>query len=410
MAPDGWTQIRLGPVCTKIGSGATPRGGRDAYLQNGSYALIRSQNVYNDGFRREGLAFINESQAAELSNVEVEKDDVLVNITGDSVARCCQVDASVLPARVNQHVAIVRPDPKRLDPRLLRYLLVSPQMRAQLLSWAGSGGTRPALTKGMLESLEVVAPQDVTEQGAIAHILGTFDDKIELNRQMNEVIDELVLTEFQRRFSNSEGARETPLSKLMDLKRELVDPRAFPSESFDHYSLPAYDDGRVPQRQRGEKIKSVKFGVPDGAVLVSKLNPTIPRVWIPLPASPQVRRIASTEFMVLTPRPPLSNAFLYTLWRSGPLRQELTARVTGTSGSHQRVRPEDVLSVTVDVPGEIALVRFGEFATPLYQRYVANLQQSEVLAALRDALLPRLVSGEIRLGRGGRAEVAPAAP
>ena len=142
-----WLEVTLGDVCTKIGSGATPRGGKEVYLEDGPYALIRSQNIYNAGFTRDGLAFISDEQAEALRNVEVLPDDVLLNITGDSVARVCQVDVAVLPARVNQHVAIVRPDPDTLDPGYLRYYLASPAVQAMLLSWAGSGGTRNALTK-----------------------------------------------------------------------------------------------------------------------------------------------------------------------------------------------------------------------------------------------------------------------
>ena len=177
-----WRTFRLGEICTKIGSGATPRGGSKVYRECGPVSLIRSQNVYNDGFRHAGLAFIDENRARELQNVEVEPGDVLLNITGDSVARICQVDPLALPARVNQHVAIVRPEPDVLDPRFLRYALVSPEFRARMLSWARSGGTRNALTKGMIQSLEVLTPSDPGEQRAIAHILGTLDDKIELNR------------------------------------------------------------------------------------------------------------------------------------------------------------------------------------------------------------------------------------
>ena len=120
---DEWRDVTLGEVCTKIGSGATPRGGKDVYLQDSPYSLIRSQNVYNDGFRRDGLAFIGEHHADELRNVEVFEDDVLLNITGDSVARICKVAPDVLPARVNQHVAIIRPDSVNLDPGYLRYYL-----------------------------------------------------------------------------------------------------------------------------------------------------------------------------------------------------------------------------------------------------------------------------------------------
>ena len=88
--------LRLGDVTTKIGSGATPRGGDKVYRESG-VALIRSQNVYNDGFHVEGLAFITDEDAKQLSHVEVKEGDVLLNITGDSVARVCQVPTEILP-------------------------------------------------------------------------------------------------------------------------------------------------------------------------------------------------------------------------------------------------------------------------------------------------------------------------
>src|SRR6266478_3064914 len=125
-------KIRLGDACEKIGSGATPRGGGEVYLSNG-VALIRSQNVYNDGFRNEGLAFLGESHARELNNVEAKSGDVLLNITGDSVARVCQVPDHILPARVNQHVAIIRPRKGVLDSRYLRYFLSSRTMQDHML-------------------------------------------------------------------------------------------------------------------------------------------------------------------------------------------------------------------------------------------------------------------------------------
>ena len=196
-----WHEAALGSVCIKIGSGATPRGGKDVYLEEGPYTLIRSQNVYNDSFHRDGLAFIGEGHAHELQNVEVFEEDVLLNITGDSVARVCQVAPDVLPARVNQHVAIIRPDSINLDAGYLRYYLASPEMQTMLLSWAGSGGTRNALTKGMIESLEIPLPP-LPEQRAIARILGALDDKIELNRRMNQTLEAMASAIFQDWFVN----------------------------------------------------------------------------------------------------------------------------------------------------------------------------------------------------------------
>lgn len=108
-----WREVKLGDLCTKIGSGATPRGGSESYKEFG-VSLIRSQNVLDLKFSEDGLAFIDEIQANDLKNVIVEKNDVLMNITGDSVARVCKVPTKILPARVNQHVAIIRSDENKL--------------------------------------------------------------------------------------------------------------------------------------------------------------------------------------------------------------------------------------------------------------------------------------------------------
>jgi type I restriction enzyme S subunit len=153
-----WQSIELGPAAEKIGSGATPRGGKESYLSEGPFALIRSQNVLDLAFSREGLAYISADQASALSNVEVQPADVLMNITGDSVARVCMVDPDILPARVNQHVSILRAKPTVFDQRYLLYALVQPKMKQQLLSLASAGATRNALTKGDLERLQIARP------------------------------------------------------------------------------------------------------------------------------------------------------------------------------------------------------------------------------------------------------------
>ncbi len=246
-----WQQIQLGKVCLKIGSGATPRGGKDAY-RGGNTALIRSQNIYNDRFTHEGLAYINDSQAHELRNVVVEKNDVLLNITGDSVARCCQVDPDVLPARVNQHVAIIRTQPDVLDSRFLRYVLVSPSMQDHLLALASAGATRNALTKAMIESLGFQAPR-IEEQRAIAHILGTLDDKIELNRRANETLESMAHVMFKSWFVNFEPVR----AKLENRWQRGQSLPGLPAHLYDLFPERLVDSelGEVP-----EGWKHIPFG------------------------------------------------------------------------------------------------------------------------------------------------------
>ena len=156
---EGWRVVRLGDITTKIGSGATPRGGQSAYQEKG-ITLIRSLNVYDERFEDEGLAFIDDEQAAQLSHVTVEPRDILLNITGASVARCCMVPERHLPARVNQHVMIIRVDTTLTDPSFVLCAINSDQRKRQLLSYAQVGATREALTKETVTNFEIVLPDE----------------------------------------------------------------------------------------------------------------------------------------------------------------------------------------------------------------------------------------------------------
>ena len=155
--PKGWKVTPLRAVTTKIGSGATPRGGKDAYKSEGIH-LIRSLNIYDYSFEFDDLAFIDEQQAAELDNVTVEENDILLNITGASVARCALILSYLLPARVNQHVAIIRTDPSKASPFYVLDSINNDQRKQQLLALAQGGATREALTKDTVSNFEIVLP------------------------------------------------------------------------------------------------------------------------------------------------------------------------------------------------------------------------------------------------------------
>ena len=214
-----WIDIRLGDACTKIGSGATPRGGGAVYLDAGPIAFIRSQNIYNDGFSLDGMVYLDEKLAQGLANVQVEDLDVLLNITGDSVARACQVVEEVLPARVNQHVAIIRANQKVLWPTYLRYFLVSPAMQAHMLGLAAVGATRNALTKGMIESFSIRCPKEVDDQKAIADILLSLDKKIAINRRINQTLEAMAQAIFKSWFVDFD-----PVKAKIATKQEGRDP------------------------------------------------------------------------------------------------------------------------------------------------------------------------------------------
>lgn len=156
--PKEWDVYPLKALTTKIGSGATPRGGKGVYKETG-ISLIRSLNIHDDKFIHKDLAFIDDEQAAKLDNVAVEPGDVLLNITGASVCRCSMVDNSVLPARVNQHVCIIRADTELIFPEYLIYLFISKSYKSKLLNLSTSAGaTREALTKDQVCNLDIPVP------------------------------------------------------------------------------------------------------------------------------------------------------------------------------------------------------------------------------------------------------------
>jgi type I restriction enzyme S subunit len=212
-----WATIPLGGLCIKIGSGATPRGGNESYKQSG-VALVRSMNVHLGRFKPDDLAFIDETQAAKLNNVVLEKNDVLLNITGASVARCCMLDNSVLPARVNQHVCILRPESSRLNCQYLMRFLTTEQTQQKLLNIAGAGATREAITKSEIEKFSIPLPP-LAEQKRIAAILDAADalraKRREALAQLDALLQSTFLTLFGDPVSNPMGWAQAELGDLV---------------------------------------------------------------------------------------------------------------------------------------------------------------------------------------------------
>ena len=429
---EAWTSVNLGRCCIKIGSGATPRGGKRVYLSRGPYALIRSQNVLNDGFAHAGLAYIGERHAAELGNVEVLDGDVLLNITGDSVARACQVDTRILPARVNQHVAIIRPDPTKLDPGFLRYFLICPETQAKLLSWAGSGGTRNALTKAMIEAFDVLAPEDVWEQRAIARVLGALDAKVELNRRTSETLEAIARALFKSWFVDFEPVQARTEGRNTGLRRDLAD--LFPDRFVDSEmgEIPEgwtirrvsdvckrIENGGTPKRSVREywngDIKWFKTSeladkpVLDSAEHITELGlrnsscKTWPpeTVLIALYASPTVGRLgilatsgaANQACCALVAEADVGASFLYYVLRFGrPHFQNVAVGAAQQNISQSIVKDYQFVMPTADV-----LRAFGGLAKEIYLQRVSRHSESDSLRELCSTLLPKLVSGELRV-------------
>ena len=176
-----------------------------------------------------------------------------------------------------------------------------------------------------------------------------------------------------------------PLRRLVIVHREQVNPLDYPQQDFLHFSIPAYDDGQRPVTQKGYEIKSSKFLVPPDSVLLSRINPRFPRVWLPnIDAS--VPAVASTEFLVCTPKDGIDRRFLFYACLSPQFYKELRGRVTGTSSSHQRVRPEDALSIPVPVPPLPEQHAIAHILGTLDDKIELDRRMNETLEAMARAL------------------------
>lgn len=281
------------------------------------------------------------------------------------------------------------------DERFAFYLLASLDLRR-----FDSGSAQASLNRNYIYPIEVRVPP-VGEQKRIARTLGALDDKIDLNRRMNQTLESMARAIFKSWFVDDDvavGAMDLGVVEdLVVLHKESLDPSSNPEELFDHYSIPAFDSNRYPAKEAGGNIKSNKSIVPKGAILLSKLNPRIPRAWRPRLCGDR-RSISSTEFLVVTPRHGENDRdFIYSLFCSKEFMDTFASRATGTSGSHQRVRPDDLLAASCPVPNPELRRRYSEVVGPMFEKIDATREESRTLAALRDTLLPKLLSGEIRV-------------
>lgn len=401
-----WEHIRLGSVCSKIGSGATPRGGERVYIDAG-ISFIRSQNIYNGVFDTAGLVYLTEQHAEHLKGVSVESRDILLNITGDSVARCCQVPDSVLPARVNQHVSIIRPDEKELLPEFLCYYLISPIMQKYLLSRAGSGETRKALTKRMIEDLEIPKPA-ITIQRRIVDVLSAYDELIENNRRRIQLLEQAARLLYKEwfvhlRFPGHEHTR-------------IIDgvPEGWQIGTIG--DLGKVITGKTPSKKKPENFGSdlpfIKTPDMHGKAIVvhtedslseegakTQANKTLP------PRSIFVSCIGTVGTVAFNASPAQTNqqinsivpaSDLVTYWAYF-MAKELKPLLEGMGGGATmvNVNKSKFSGIKVVIPSKQLLNLFSDFVKPVFDQ-IENLMISNArLAKARDLLLPKLMNGEV---------------
>ena len=428
-----WSQVQVADL-GHVATGRTPPGNDPAYYDGDVPFLTPSDMVECRRVERtaRSLSPYGEKQLARC----LIPHGVGVSCIGWQMGKAVLIDR---PTVTNQQINSVIVSESVADSSFVYYSFTA--RRSELFNLGAGGSRTPILNKGDFKRLPFMLPA-LDEQRAIAHILGTLDDKIELNRRMNETLEAMARALFKSWFVDFDPVRAKaeghdpglpqPLADLFPARlvdsdlgkipegwevgtfgdvveqhRDNENPLTSPDTRFRHFSIPAFDEGQWPKQEFGESIKSQKSRVPPGVVLLSKLNPEIERVWL-VDVQAEDRAVCSTEFVVLRPRAPHGRSYAYCVARSPVFRQGIEGLVTGTSKSHQRAQTGSILGLNVVRPPDSLLHLLERAAESLLKRTLECRRESVTLAALRDTLLPKLISGELRIQDNERIiEVAP---
>lgn len=385
-----WRQCKLGDICDTISERF--RTNKDEVV------LINTSDVFDGKVTNHSFSE-NKNLAGQFKKA-FRKDDILYSEIRPQNRRFGYVDFDSTDYVASTKLMVLRNRPDQVVPKYLFQLLKSDSVidELQLIAETRSG-TFPQITFTELASLSILLPP-IQTQYVIAEVLSSLDEKIDQLTQQNSTLDALVQTYFRQWFLEENMNDSISVLEVATLENNSVNPSRHPLEPYYHYSIPAFDNDQTPSVELGKAILSNKFSVLPDSILVSKLNPVTPRVWR-IDENVQPNSVCSTEFQVLKPKNKKHNLFLYCLMKSNDVVSSFAMSATGTSGSHQRIRPEYILEVEMPAPDDDKLALFNEVCNPLMERVKKNQIQIKTLRKLRDTLLPKLLSGEVRVKEMG---------
>jgi type I restriction enzyme S subunit len=387
-----WREVLLEDVAEEITVGYVGPMASE-YVAEG-VPFLRSQNVEPLRINLQDMKFITMEFHDRLAKSALSPGDVVIVRTGKPGA--CAVIPDSLPVSNCSDVVIVRCGEK-LNAKFLAYYINT--VAAHHVSAHLVGAVQQHFNVSSARKMRMRLPQ-INEQRAIASLLGALDDKIELNRRMNETLESLAQSLFQEWFvaptrnGLPEGWRDAALPEVIKVN---------PTRSLRKGEVAPYlDMANMPMRSaRAMEVFDREFGsgmrFMDGDTLVARITPCLENgktCFVDFLGDGKVGW-GSTEYIVLCPKPPLPQEFAYFLARTEGFRAFAISNMTGTSG-RQRVPADCLIHFTVAVPPTALAEKFGEFARSTLAKMKTNDEESRTLAALRDALLPRLLSGAIR--------------
>ena len=396
-----WKKVRLGDLITDIAAGPFGSNLKISCFVPSGFPIIDGANLKGFKVTDNITKFVTEEKARSLARSIAKRNDVIVTISG-TLGQIAYIpeESGYEEYLCSQRQFRATFDQSQVDVPFLVYYFHSHEGQQKILVYANQVGV-PALYQPLknFRLIEIPLPPLPTQR-KIAAVLGALDDKIENNRKICANLEAQAQAIFKSWFVDFEpfvgkmpqGWKMGKLGDVAELMRQTITPNEM-VEVVEHYSLPAYDEAHYPAYDNSNNIKSNKFKVGKDSILVSKLNPAIKRLWDPFVDTETA--VASTEFVVIDPRDKRNRYFVYGVLDSPAFYAYAKSNVSGTTNSHQRISPEQILCFETVLPDEKWIEKFCDAVSPMYWGIKKRIKESRALAATRDALLPKLMSGEI---------------
>ena len=390
-----WKEYKLGDIADVKGGKRLPKGELLVNYET-PHPYIRITDLGEKWIRKAGLQFVPSEIQKNISRYIVNSGDVILSIVG-SIGFVGRIPQELNGANLTENCVKFLTNKKIIDNDFLYYFLLS-SIGQEEINKRNVGSTQPKLPLYNIKDVDISLPP-LPEQTAIASILSSLDDKIDLLHRQNATLEKMAETLFRQWFVE-EAKEEWEMGKVSDYAihfKDSIQPQKTPSTFYFHYSIPSFDNEKNPIKELGQEIQSNKYKVPEFCILFSKLNPhKDKRVWL-LQNEVGANAACSTEFQIVLPKSKQHLYFLYGWLTLNENYNEIASGVGGTSGSHQRIDPNTIYNFQCPIFADDFIENINTQIKPLFQKQLTNQTQIRTLTALRDTLLPKLMSGEVRV-------------
>jgi type I restriction enzyme S subunit len=390
-----WRPVSLGELTELVTKGTTPPAIGEGFTDQGINYIKSDAVGYEGQINKSLFAHISPEMHDKLKRSQLKEDDILFSMAGAFLGKSGLVAADMLPANTNQALAIIRLKKEVTTPRFIYYFLRQ-KSTVEIVNNMSGQSAQPNINFQEIKSIELVLPP-LPEQKAIASVLSSLDDKIDLLHRQNKTLEAMAETLFRQWFvEEAQGDwEEGTIADLIEFNpiRKLAKGIVAPYLEMAALSTAMFSPEGWYDREFTSGTKFV-----NGDTLLARITPCLENGKSAYITFLDENEVAwgSTEYIVMRPKGELHSFFAYTLVRNRDFRDYAEGCMEGSSG-RQRVNVDHLKNYSIKIPSPEVMDDFNSFADPTVHKLHANAGQIHVLEKLRDTLHPKLMSGEVRM-------------